>query len=69
MKNSLIKNILIFVVVFLVIASIFSLYNINDTEITDINTTKLVERINNEEVKTLAVDGNSITLTLSDDTQ
>ena len=68
MKNSLFKNFLIFLLVFIFIASIFSLYNSSATDkVEEIGLSKLVEYINNEKVKSLEVEGDKISIILFND--
>jgi len=63
--RTLIKNFLIFLLVFLVIASIFSLYNTSLEKIKTIGLETLIEEINNEEVKKIEVEGNKLNITLN----
>ncbi|MFH1564435.1 MAG: ATP-dependent zinc metalloprotease FtsH [bacterium] len=63
MKN-LLKNILIIVLVFLIIASVFSLYNDKETERTEVGIATIAEKVENEEVKKIAVVGNKIEVDL-----
>jgi len=68
MRSSLFKNFLIFLLVFIFIASLFSLYNSSTNkkpEIIGIN--KLIEFINNEEVKKIEVSEEKIKIILNDD--
>ena len=69
MKNSVLKNIFIFIIAILFIASIFSLYNVSTEEIETISIQKMVEQINNEEVKAIVVRGNMLELTLTDEAE
>jgi len=67
MKKSLIKNIAIFFLVFLAIASIFSLYNVKDSEVESITMQTFVEEINNDDIKKVEVVGNKLNITKFDD--
>ncbi|MFA5076731.1 MAG: ATP-dependent zinc metalloprotease FtsH [Patescibacteria group bacterium] len=67
MKN-LFKNFLWFFVAFLAIASLLSLYNYSGgSQAEDIDLTKLVSQINQEEVRQVEVRGSEISITLNDD--
>jgi len=66
MKN-LIKNVLIFFIVFLVIAAIFSSYNFTKPKIKDADTSQLITQLNNEEVKSIEIEENNLLVTLKDD--
>ena len=70
MRNSLFKNFLIFLLVFIIIASIFSLYNSstgNKPEVIGIN--RLIELINNQEVKKIEVSETKLKIQLNDDSE
>ena len=69
MKNSLFKNFLIFFIIFIAIARIFSLYNSNVNQPEKISLGKMVQLINDNQVKLLEVEGEKINLTLNDDSQ
>ena len=64
MKNSLFKNFLIFFIIFIAIASIFSLYNSNVNQPEKISLGKMVQLINDNQVKLLEAEGEKINLTL-----
>jgi len=68
-KNSLIKNLVVFAVIFLFIGSIFSLYNISDKEVMDIDLQKMVEEINQEKIAKIVVMGNVLNIDLVDGTK
>lgn len=68
-KNSLIKNIAIFFVVFLIITGLFSLYNINEKEVIDIDIQKMVEQINDGKVEKIIVKGDILEVNLHDGTE
>jgi cell division protease FtsH len=59
MKN-LLKNIFIIVVVFLVIASVFSLYSDQEAERKEVGIATIAEKIENEEVEKIVVAGNKV---------
>ncbi|MBU1131872.1 ATP-dependent zinc metalloprotease FtsH [Patescibacteria group bacterium] len=66
-RSSLFKNIIIFVIVFLSIASIFSLYNVSDKKVEEIDIQKMIQEINAESVKKIVIIGNKLELTMNDD--
>lgn len=66
--KKLTKNIIISVLVFLTIISLFSFYVTPQEEVTKLNIVAMVEKINNQEVKSISVVGeNKVVLTLTDD--
>ena len=65
-KYGIIKNLVIFVVVFLCLASIFSLYNISSKKAERIDIQKMVQEINDEKIAKIEVVGNMLQLTLQD---
>jgi cell division protease FtsH len=67
MKNTLLKNLLIFVLGILFIASIFSLYNVSNEEVETINIQTMIEEINNETIKEIVVKGSVLEITTNDD--
>jgi len=69
MKKNIAKNLIIFLVIFFVIAGIFSMYNISTEDIEQIDIQKMIEEINEEKVKSIEVEGSNILLTLTDDHQ
>jgi len=66
MKNSLIKNFLIFFVVFLVIISLFSLYNSPTNQKERIDISRFINELNHQNVKSVLIDSNKLTITLKD---
>jgi len=68
MKN-LVKNFLIFFAVFLIVAIIFSLYGGIGQDVERVGIEKFISQINNEEIKSVTVEGNKLTITLNDDRQ
>lgn len=67
--KKLTKNIIISVLVFLTIISLFSFYVTPQEEVAKLNIVAMVEKINNQEVKSISVVGeNKVVLTLTDDT-
>jgi len=67
--RTLLKNIFIFLVVFLVIASIFSLYNNSLEKPAAIGQDQLVNEINNDQVKKIEISGDTLNITLNDNTK
>jgi len=67
MGKNLFKNFLIFFVVFLVVMGVFSLFNnsFNKPETMSIST--VIEKINQEEIKSITVSGNDLTVILNND--
>jgi len=66
MKNNILKNIVIFLVIFVVIAGIFSLYDVSTDDVEDIGIQKMIREINEEKAQSITVEGNTILLTLKD---
>jgi len=67
MKNNLLKNVLIFVAIFLIVSSLFSLYDVEGKkEVKEIGLQKMIERIDHEKVEKIEVVENKINLTLKD---
>ncbi|MDP2587061.1 MAG: ATP-dependent zinc metalloprotease FtsH [Candidatus Komeilibacteria bacterium] len=69
MKNNLFKNFLIFLLIFVVIGSLFSLYNAQNNEPEKIGLGELVTAINNEQVKSVEVSDSELKITMTDDSQ
>jgi cell division protease FtsH len=65
MKN-LIKNFLLFLGIFLIIAAVFSAFAGNSGDVKTVGIETLINRVNQEEVTELVVSGNKITATLKD---
>lgn len=65
----LVKNFLIFLLVFLIIASIFSLYNTSLEKPQSIGLEQLITEINNEEIKSIEIQGDELTLVLNNSTK
>lgn len=65
MKN-IIKNFLIFLFVFMVVAALFSVYSNTSKKPERVGIEKLVAQINNEEVAGISIEGNEIKVTLKD---
>ena len=68
-KYGLLKNLVIFLVVFLFIASVFSLYNVSDKKEEAIDIQKMVEQIEQRKVQKIIVEGDILKLTLHDGTE
>ncbi|MBD3359279.1 MAG: ATP-dependent zinc metalloprotease FtsH [Candidatus Buchananbacteria bacterium] len=66
MSKILLKNFLIFLIIFLVIAALFSTYNAAVEQPKEISLDKLVEQIENEQVKTIVVKNNKLEVELND---
>jgi len=67
-KNSLFKNFIIFLLIFIFIASIFGLYDTTLNEQSEeVGLNSLVEYINNEEVKKIEVENTKLLVTLNND--
>ncbi len=65
MKN-LIKNFIIFLIIFLAISGIFGALNYSTEKVETVNIQKLLEQIDKNEIKKISVQGNRINLTLND---
>jgi len=68
-KNTLTKNIIVFVAVILIIGSIFSLYNLDEGDIQTVGIQKMVQEINDEQIDKVEVKGNILAITLLDGTE
>jgi len=66
--NTIIKNFLIFLLLFLIIAGIFSLINLPQKRPVLVPLNKIVEEINQEKIETVVIEGNRITVSLKDNT-
>lgn len=66
--TSLLKNVVTFIVVFLLVASIFSFFDLSKNKVESIDIAALVQQINDENVKSIEVEGDKLTITLNDDT-
>lgn len=64
--KQLFKNLLIAFLVFLTIAGLFALLNSAAEQPTKISLTRLVERINNEEISTIVISGDTLQVELKD---
>ncbi|KKQ80904.1 MAG: ATP-dependent zinc metalloprotease FtsH 1 [Parcubacteria group bacterium GW2011_GWC2_38_7] len=67
MKNQLLKNIIIFVLVIFFMASIFSLYSVSTEEKTVIGINTLIEEIQQDKVKQIDIQGDLLSITLNDE--
>ncbi|OIO46612.1 MAG: cell division protein FtsH [Parcubacteria group bacterium CG1_02_37_51] len=65
-KNNLTKNFLIFILVFIFIASFFSLYNTSQVELEKISLNQLVDYLNEEKINTINIDGEKLNIILKD---
>lgn len=68
-KSGVLKNFIIFVIVFLFIASLFSLYTSSDKDVKTIDVQTLVAEIQGEKVKEVVMNGNLLDITLQDGTK
>lgn len=67
MKN-LIKNFIIFLIIFLAISGIFGALNYSAEKVKTVDTQKFLEQIDQEQVKQISIEGDKINLTLNDGT-
>ncbi len=65
-KSSLIKNIVVFVLIFVCIAAVFSVYNVNNNSVEAVDIQKMITEINEEKVQKIVVQGNVLEITLQD---
>lgn len=65
--KQLVKNILIIVLVFAGMLAVFGYWQSTQVEIESLAPGQLVEQINNNEVKEIVVEGNTVTITMQDD--
>jgi len=68
MKN-LFKNFFLILIIFLTISYLFSLYSTKSTPVEKIGLEKLVQEINNEEVSSITVKGDNLSIVLKDNRQ
>lgn len=68
MKNFL-RSFTIFFIVFVALAGLLSLFSIDTQEIETVGIAEIAERIKNQEVKSILIDGNSLEITLTNDTE
>ena len=64
--KSLIKNFLIFLIIFLIISGLFSLFISPSAQVEEIALGQFISLVNNEQVKEIVVEGNKINLSLID---
>jgi len=64
MKN-LLKNVIIFLIVFLAIAGLLSTFRMNSEKVEKINLQKFVEQIDKEEIKDIVVEGEKLNIALT----
>lgn len=72
MKNStrsITKNLVISIVLFLILAGILSTYNLSSEKIEEVQLSAVVQQINEEEVKSIVVQGNKLHIELHDGTE
>jgi len=66
--KSLLKNFLIFLIIFLIISGIFSLLNVNEKKNQEISLDQLAQEIRQEKVKEIVVEENRLNILLTDET-
>ncbi len=64
-----IKNFLIFLIGFLIIAGIFSLFNLPSQKIEEISLDRFIQEINEEEIQSVTLTENKINIILKDGKQ
>jgi len=69
MKNNLLKNIILFLIIFLAAAGLFSTYNMQANKIETKDIATLVNQIETDQIKTIEIQDNRLLATLKDDTQ
>ena len=67
--KSLLKNFLVFLILFLIISGIFSLLNLPEQKTQEINLNTLVEQIKNQEVEKIVVEENKLNIFLKNQEQ
>jgi cell division protease FtsH len=67
MKNPLVKNFLIVLIIFLVLGGIFGMFSDSFQEKEEISLTKLAEQINQDKVKEVTVSGNNVFIKYKDE--
>jgi len=65
--KKLLKNLSIFFLIFIIIAILFSFANDGNKKIEKIGISTLIEKINNESVKEIIIEGTKLTITLNND--
>lgn len=66
--KSIIKNFIIFFLIFAVIAAIFSFYEANNQKAEEVSIAKLIQEINSDSVSSITVSGDRLGITLKDNT-
>jgi cell division protease FtsH len=72
MKNpskSISKNLIISILVFLAVAAILSAFSLPNDEVKEVKLSQVIEQINNEEVKSIEVQGKTLNIELNDGTK
>lgn len=67
--KKLVKNFLIFFIIFLLIAALFSAFGTGEKESENVGIETLINRINSEEVTSIIIEGDELTVTLKDGTE
>ncbi len=68
MKNGLLKNVLIFIIIFFFIGGIFSLYNVSNQKIEKVDLQKVIQQVNEEKIEKVEIQGNLLKISLLDGT-
>ena len=63
--NNILKNFIVFFLIFVIISGVLSLYNKEDEELTEISIATLVHQIQNDEVESIIVSGDELKITLN----
>ncbi len=72
MKNttkSITKNLVISIALFLVLAAVLSLYSLGGSSVKKVQVSEVIQQINDEKVKSVAVKSDTLTVTLNDNTK
>lgn len=67
--KSITKNLVISIVLFIVLASVLSMYSLSGEEPTEIQLSTVIAQINAEQVKTIEISGDKLTIILNDETE
>lgn len=68
-KNNILKNLIIFFLIFALIATIFSFFGAENNKKEEVSIAKLVQQIKNDEVNNIEVAGSELKITLKDKTE
>jgi cell division protease FtsH len=67
--RSALKNFIIFVVIFLVVGGLFSLYQTSTKKVTEVSINQVVKQVDNAEVSQIVVEGSKLNVVLKDGTK